>query len=320
MTEALLYDTQDNPAPKNAQSGWFLGNDGVRMRYGLFRNDQATPRGTIILVHGRNECIEKYFETISDLNQMGFWVATYDLRGQGASQRLSKNPLSGHVQRFKDYKEDLDQFFKQIVLPDGKAPYFLVAHSTGALIALASMELLLHRVERMALSSPFIELAGQSSPKNLIHFVTALYSVIGLGERQMGKNHLDRPFEGNPLTSDEQRFQRNRAVCGKHPDLFIGPPTARWLYEALKVMPRVTKQNYLTQIQTPTLLLAPVLDEITPFYALEALSRNFRASQLLPIHGARHELLHERDLYRNQALAAIDAFFTPTAEIEKLAS
>lgn len=314
MTEAILFETPDNPAPANQQCGWFTGTDGIRLRYGLFRNADNNPRGTILLVHGRNECIEKYFETIADFNAMGFWVATYDARGQGASARLTRDPLSGHIKRFRDYQSDLDLFFKQVVLPDARAPYFMIAHSTGALVALSAMEHLNRRIDRLVLSSPFIELAGQSSPKRLIRSVSALYSLIGLGHRQMGKNHLDRPFQGNPLTSDELRFKRNRSICENHPELFIGPPTARWLYEALKIMPKVTAQAYLTQIHTPTILLAPVLDEITPFAAVEALSRNFRASQLIPISGARHEVFNERDLYRKQALATIDAFFAPKTE------
>lgn len=311
MTEAILFETSDNPAPKNHQCGWFTGKDNTRLRYGLFRTDATNPRGTIIIVHGRNECIEKYFETISDFNRMGYWVATYDARGQGASQRLTQDALAGHVKRFHHYEEDLDQFFKQVVLPDARAPHFLLAHSTGALVALSAMQRLSNRVERIVLTSPFIELAGQSSPKKLIRFISAFYSLIGLGHRKMGRNHLDRPFIGNPLTSDEARFKRNRAICENHPELFIGPPTARWLYEALKIMPKVTAQNYLTQIHTPTLLIAPVLDEITPFAAVETMSRNFRSSQLIPISGARHEVFNERDLFRSQALATIDAFFAP---------
>lgn len=311
MTEAMLYETPGNPIPENAHCGWFHGNDETRLRYGLFRTKETNPRGTIVIVHGRNECIEKYFETITDLNALGFWVATYDARGQGASQRLTKDPLSGHVKRFTHYHDDLDEFYKQVVLPDARAPYFVVAHSTGALVALSALDRLSHRIERMVLASPFIELAGQSTPTNLIKFASAFFTFIGRGHRQMGKSHLNRPFEGNPLTSDAKRFARNRAIQDAHPDLFIGPPTARWLYEAMRIMPKVTAQSFLTHVHTPTLIIAPVLDEITPFASFETMSRNFRASQLVPISGARHEIFHERDIYRQQALGAIDAFFAP---------
>ena len=45
--------------------------------------------------------------------------------------------------------------------------------------------------------------------------------------------------------------------------------------------------------------------------AVEWLARNFRAAQMIPIDGARHELLHEADRYRAQAMAAILAFVIP---------
>jgi lysophospholipase len=41
---------------------------------------------------------------------------------------------------------------------------------------------------------------------------------------------------------------------------------------------------------------------------VETLARNFRAGHMIPIDGARHELLQEADHYRAQAIAAIEAF------------
>ena len=51
-----------------------------------------------------------------------------------------------------------------------------------------------------------------------------------------------------------------------------------------------------------------MLDGVVPYMAQEALARNFRAGQLVTITGARHELFQERDIYRAQAMAAIEAF------------
>ena len=83
-----------------------------------FRASAPKPRGTIVLLHGRNEAIEKYFETIRDLTAMGFWVATFDWRGQGGSERLLSDPLKGYVRRFSDYELDLERFMEHVVLPD----------------------------------------------------------------------------------------------------------------------------------------------------------------------------------------------------------
>lgn len=311
MTEALLRASENNPVPENHTVGYFTGYGGKQLRYAIFRATRQLARGTVVLLHGRNECIEKYFETINDLTAMGFWVATFDTRGQGGSERLRKND-AGHVRRFADYQRDINLFLEQIVLPDTRLPFFMVAHSTGALSALASAPRLSNRIERLVLSSPFVALGEQQSvPPSIIRLVSTVFSLVGLGGVQLGKDQRERDFDGNPLTSDAARFARNLALHKEHGDLFVGAPTARWLYEALKTMRRVNRQEHLTNVMIPTLVLAPMLDTITPYKAQEELSRNFRAAQLLPITGARHELLHERDIYRRQALAAIDAFFAP---------
>ncbi|WP_320195038.1 alpha/beta fold hydrolase [Agrobacterium rosae] len=313
MTEAILHATKGNPVPENHFAGYFTGHKNKKLRYAVFRSSQSVARGTIVLLHGRNECIEKYFETINDLTAKGFWIATFDTRGQGGSERLLKKAHAGYVRRFSDYQKDISLFLEQVVLPDTRLPFFMIAHSTGGLAALSMAPTLSNRIERMVLTAPFITLGGQSVPKPWIRAIATCLSMIGLGGAQLGKDQRERHFEGNPLTSDPVRFARNASIGLEHPELFIGAPTARWLFEVLKTMPWVIRQDHLTKITVPTLLLAPVLDAITPYAAQEELSRNFRAAQLIPVTGARHELLLERDVYRNQALAAIDAFFAPDA-------
>ena len=96
MIEATLRASEDNPVPGNHTVGYFTGDRGKQLRYAIFRASRQVARGTVVLLHGRNECIEKYFETVSDLTAMGFWVATFDTRGQGGSERLLKKPGAGH--------------------------------------------------------------------------------------------------------------------------------------------------------------------------------------------------------------------------------
>ena len=304
----ILFSTPENPVPPNHRAGYFEGHGGVKLRYGLFRSQLSPARGTVVLLQGRNEFIEKYYETIRDLNAMGLWVATFDLRGQGGSQRLLKQPRKGHVRRFTDYERDLDLFLQQVVLPDARLPFFLVAHSTGALIALSAAPRLVNRIDRMALAAPFLALTGQQISERWIRRLSSTLTYAGLGNRSMGNDMSDRPFEGNPLTSDRTRFERNGAVIASRPDLTVGAPTARWLHETLTTASRVKQQAHLTRITIPTLIFAPMRDGVVPYLAQEALSRNFRAGQLVTITGARHEIFQERDIFRSQALAAIQAF------------
>jgi len=306
--DSILYSTADNPVPENRTEGFFDSFDGRKLRYAIFRCEQPVAKGTVVLLQGRNEFMEKYFETIRDLTAKGLWVATFDLRGQGGSERLLKDPLRGHVRRFSDYERDLTAFLDKIVLPDTRLPFFLLAHSTGALIAMSAAPRLGSRIERMVLSAPFIGLMGHGASPNLIRFLSSAVSNVGLGRMQFSKKFKERPFAENPLTTDEQRYRRNIGIGTTHPQLCLGPPTARWLSQAFRTIERVNRPEHLFSIPIPSILIAPTRDGVVPYIDQERLARYFRAAQLVPIHGAKHEILQERDIYRNQALAAIHAF------------
>ena len=131
MTD-LFHATPGNPPPQNVAGGFFTTRDGKKIRYGLFAAVTRPLKGTVVLLPGRNECIEKYFETIRNLTDRGLGVATLDWRGQGGSDRLLRDPQRGYVRSFYDYTGDLEQFFEEIVLPDCRGPYYILAHSAGA--------------------------------------------------------------------------------------------------------------------------------------------------------------------------------------------
>lgn len=310
----LLRATPDNPVPENHVAGYFTARDGTRLRYAIFKSSATVARGTVVLLQGRNESIEKYFETIRHFTARGLWVATFDWRGQGGSDRLLKNPLRGHVRRFRDFETDLSQFLETIVLPETRLPFCLLAHSMGGLIALAAAPELGNRIERMALVAPFVELSGQKLSLSLIGAVCRILSLVGFGWVTFDKDRFPRPFDNNLLTSDRKRFDRNQAIYAANTDLRLGPPTARWILAMLGAMRRVSRVSHLHRIRIPTLLISAGNDRLVAARAIEALSNRFRAGHLVPIDGARHEILHEADRYRLAALAAIDAFIPPELE------
>jgi hypothetical protein len=76
------------PFRRTISPGFLEGSSGVKIRYAVFRSKEREAKGTVVLLQGRSECIEKYFETINDLTARGLWVATFDWRGQAGSDRL----------------------------------------------------------------------------------------------------------------------------------------------------------------------------------------------------------------------------------------
>ena len=159
----------------------------------------------------------------------------------------------------------------------------------------------------MVLSAPFLGLSGQSASEGVIRTISVALGALGLGGLPLGKMK-ELQFPDNLLTSDETRFERNIAVVKSHPELALGAPTARWMHECMKAIDRVTEPYHLFSITIPSVVIAPTRDGLVPYTAQERLSRYFRAGQLVPINGARHEIFQERDMYRTAALAAFNAF------------
>lgn len=312
--DPILFPTPDNPLPNPSGdrhiAGHFTTRDGKRLRYAIFKADISVARGTIVLLHGRNESIEKYFETIADLNRLGLWVATFDWRGQAGSERDHKDATAGYVRRFADYQHDLEDFLEFVVLPDTRLPFFILAHSTGALVALAAAPALANRIDRMVLSAPFVALGGQALSQHSVRLVAKLMCWTGFGRRTLTRNRTrpDQAFAGNPLTHDRDRFRRNENICRAAPFLVASRPTACWLNQALSAMEMVRRPEHLASIHIPTLILAAGADSIVPLREIEEMGSYFRAGKVVPIDRARHELFQEADLYREQALAAVAAF------------
>ena len=61
-------------------------------------------------------------------------------------------------------------------------------------------------------------------------------------------------------------------------------------------------------ITGPMLFIAAGADAVVSTPAIERYVRRLKSASLLTVDGARHELLQEADVYREQLLAAFDAF------------
>jgi lysophospholipase len=94
-----------------------------------------------------------------------------------------------------------------------------------------------------------------------------------------------------------------------------GGPTVRWLHAAAVAIGAVTAPGFLTANKVPTLIVAAGADEVVSTRAVESYARHLRLGSLVTIDGARHEILQEADLYREQFFAAFDAFVPGSGEM-----
>lgn len=305
-----LIITPDNPPPPGGVCSNVRTSDRVILRVARWHPEKRA-RGTVLLAQGRAEFIEKYFETVGDLLARGFAVVTFDWRGQGMSGRAVDNPRKGHVDDFALFERDLEAVFAQAVQPFCPAPYFGLAHSTGATIMLQQARRGASPFARLVLLAPLVDIRDLRFPQGA-RLLADFLNVLGLGGAFIpggrAKSLLARPFKGNRLTSDPRRYARNAAIAEAAPHIAIGDPTVGWVHAAFRQIDDFADPDYPVRTLPPLLIIAAGADRIVSTPAIERFGARLKAGRVLVLQHARHEILQENDTIRGQFWAAFDAF------------
>jgi lysophospholipase len=298
------------PSPAGGHTRTLTTADGIRLR-GAFWRPKGAARGSVVLLQGRAEFIEKYGEVIEDLLARGFAVATMDFRGQGGSERLTKNPLKSHVGDFGDYRADVEALMRQIALPSCPPPFYALSHSMSAPVTLAVALRQPQWFERVVLTAPMLGLPLARAEFFARGLATGLGS-IGLASAYIpgGSNRVMalRPFERNRVTADLTRYDHGRRLIGACPDLAVGSPTIGWVHSAFRAMTATALPGVPEGFRTPTLVMSAGRDRIVDPRASERLATRIRGGGHLMIRGSQHEIMMERDEVREMFWAAFDAF------------
>ena len=318
---AELFALARNPIPSGATVGTFAGYDGAPMRFARWEPTRTPNRGTVCCFTGRSEYIERYFETIADLRRRGFSVAIMDWRGQGGSHRVLADPRKGHIRDFSEYDRDLACFMDQVVLPACPGPYFALAHSMGGHILLREAGRSDSWFERIIVTAPMLEFHPDrvGVPDRAARLYAFCGSWCGLGTSYVrgGSAAFDdgRRFEDNILTSDRERFERNRALAAAAPDLTIGSATVGWLRAAYKSMATVNNEFYPAKVKVPLLLFVAGDDAIVLPRAIEDFATRLKVGREVMLATAKHEILQETDEIRARFWAAFDAYLGVEARV-----
>ncbi len=286
--------------------------DDITLRCAVAR-PAAFPRGTVVILGGRGDYIERHYELIDGLLERGFAVATFDWRGQGYSQRLLKNRLKGYVRSFDDYETDLETVMREVVLPDMPPPHFALAISMGGHILLrASWK---HTwFDRGMLISPMVAFAHHPRER-FYRLLVRVAPWLGFSRAFLPglPKRLMRPEDApdNALTSDEERYVREALFLREYPDLGLAiAPTIGWMRAALDSM---EKFNHMVaqgdEPRWPLLALAAARDRLVDPEALRRLAREVGNIKATFLHKARHDITMERDEIRALFWTALDEFF-----------
>ncbi len=305
-----------NPVPEGAEVFRFEAPDGVTLRGAFFPAQR--PRGTVVLLTGWSEFIEKYFEAAEDFHKRGLNVAMMDWRGQGLSDRESpvQSKWRGY---FETLKNDLEHFTETIVVPHFGGPYILATHSMGGLPALMLLAKGYDRFSRAVLSAPLTRLFA--GPMNIVNgFASGLASAVGLAKQTVaGQNDDAFEFEGNMFTSDKTRHQRFRDLQLAEPKAALVRPTYGWVREACKDAAKIHRADYFTKLKTPVLMVSAGDERRIDGGDHAKLASLNDLMSITVIEGALHEIMVERDDIRDQYFAAFDTFVAPVFETQQTA-
>jgi len=280
------------------------GDIRLRVMHATARTDN--PRGSIIFSPGRTEFIEKYLETAADFIERGFNVLMVDPRGQGLSDRILEDKLKSYIDDFQTYADDLAFAAKEFasLLPK---PHIVMGHSMGGTIALQSVISGVISPSAVVCSAPMLGLFDLDT--HIMKWTIQLCAAMGLSTRnlpfQKQRSGLPIPFNINKLTSDKDRYRHWASYFQTTPRLRVGPPTYGWIVASLKSMAYVNRNA--SQLNIPSLIVAAGADPIVDPKSNETFAAN-AGGTFKVVPGAMHELLLERDIYRDQFFETFDAF------------
>lgn len=286
-------------------------SDGERLRAAFWPARVENPRGTVSILPGRAEFIEKYGEVVDELLARGFAVAALDLRGQGGSRRELADPLKGHVDDFSLYVLDIAALEAGLLGPLAPRPWFGLAHSMAACACLLAAREDALPFERLIASAPLIQIYSLETAR-LPRLLAASLDALGLGGAYIpggtGESALLKPFTGNRLTSDPTRYARNADIARGCPGLALGDPTIGWVAACFRAVDLLARPETPRRVRVPTLALLAGDDHVVSSRAAENFLSSMKVGRALTLPGARHEILMETDAIRAQFWAAFDAF------------
>lgn len=306
MDEApLFHDLADGPP--GGRAFWLRANDGVRLRAAHWPGGDA---GTVVLIPGRTEYIEKYGRAAADLARRGFSTLCLDSRGQGLADRLAPDPVMGHVGHFADYQRDLAALLPLAETLGLPRPLFLIGHSMGGAIGLRAV-LQGFPVRAAAFSAPMWGIAMASAMRQVARVVGPLARAARLGLRYAPSTspvpYLQlAPFEGNTLTTDRAMWDWMASHLHAQPGLKLAGPSLHWLDEALAECRWLQRQP---PPALPCLTMLGTNERIVDTAAVRAVMARWPGGRLETVPGAEHELMMETPDRRAAFFDACAALF-----------
>jgi lysophospholipase len=313
QVDRLVSPPQGAPLPQGGVMACLHAADGLAIRAAFWPAKAGiASRGTVLLLQGRAEFIEKYAETIARLTLIGFHVASFDWRGQGGSTRQLRNPRKGHVEDFEDYQLDLEAAIRAMRDREMPQPWLLLSHSMGGAIALGALARGSSPFRRAVLCAPLVKVANlwsEGAARVLARGLAGLGFSAAFVPGGSGTSVSEEPFADNKLTQDAARYAHAQALLQAEPALAIGDPTIGWVDAMFAHLQAFDAPDFGAAITTPILMLLAGVDRVVDTPAAARLAARLRGASAIEIPAARHEIMMERDDLQHLFWRGAEAFF-----------
>ena len=287
---AQVPGAADAPVPSSL---WIKASDGIRLRVAHWPAT-GTAKGSVILLPGRTEYVEKYAPVAQELQSRGYATLTIDWRGQGLSDRLLPDVMSGHITDFSEYQRDLDAMLALAAAEGLPRPWHLMSHSMGGCIALRAISRRLP-FETAVFSAPMWGIAMAAWLRPAAQVISSTARLFGQHYRYTPSTNrhcymVSAPFAGNLLTSDLEMFNWMRAQVTAHPELALGGPSLAWLRAALRECAALTQQ---ASPVLPCLTVQGTAERIVDTLAIRQRMSRWHGGRFELFTGAEHEVMME---------------------------
>jgi len=306
-----FVEVQGNEVPHGGAVFWYGGVGGARLRGAHWLNPEGALRGTVFVLPGKGEYIEKYFEVIGELLARDFAVVSLDWRGQGLSHRDTRHALKAHIIKFETFLDDFEMLYAAVA-DKCPGPHFGLAHSMGGNIALRLAAERAIEFEALILSAPMTGLKMGRAWSHVAEGYAAMKIAFGRAEEFIRGAELNDPFkddfDNNRVTKDLRRYKRSQSILHACPELAQAGITYGWMNEALKTSDLLFKHDYDERLRVPVLLCLAMGDQLVNIPSTERLATMLPNCTLIEFDGADHEILMEEDAVRAKFWAAFDEF------------
>jgi len=298
--------------PPGARETTWSARDGHVVRRIDWPAPAGRAKGSLLFLPGRADFYEKYLESLAHWHAQGWHVTASDWRGQGGSGRLGKDAVTGHIDDFATWVDDLTELWRQWQAQT-PGPHVLAGHSMGGHLALRAVAEGRVDPDGLLLTAPMLSFVAGVLPDAAMHAAAKLMKRLGDPRRPAWK-WSEKP--GQPpasrellLTHSPERYADELWWREQRPELVMGTGSWGWIEAAYASMRGLFAPGVLESVKVPVLVLATDADRLVGFAAIARAAARLGDCRLVHFgKEARHEILREADPVRSQALAACDAF------------